>query len=200
MDIYSHSVLVFCCQLNQQVRLPLLVPLSVSADLFKHRDATDIPIPPPTATLLSLPNEIFFKIAHDITPNGGQKAGALRLTCRHLAKLVESVVWSSIVFPRDFVKLDNVLVDLYDQSNGHAALVASVRYETPDVPVALPMIAHLKALPALRRLHVVGANSTTLPDLFFAALPHLGRVRELVLEEVELVGRHSLLSGCPNRF
>ncbi|KAL8283414.1 hypothetical protein RQP46_005824 [Phenoliferia psychrophenolica] len=111
---------------------------------------------PPTS-LLSLPNEILVKIARDVAPDGGRKAGNFRLVCRHLGGVLAPVTWASIVLPADLDGLDEIGDELLNNRTGHNSLIKSLRYNKPAFQPRF-IVQALKALPSLRRLHLAGTS------------------------------------------
>ncbi|KAL8283328.1 hypothetical protein RQP46_005738 [Phenoliferia psychrophenolica] len=87
---------------------------------------------PPATNLLSLPNELLVRIAREVAPDGGRKAGNLRLVCRHLGRVVAPVAWASVVLPSDADALDELAAEL------------------PDKQLRV-VVSAIKALPSLQR-------------------------------------------------
>ncbi|KAL8283405.1 hypothetical protein RQP46_005815 [Phenoliferia psychrophenolica] len=77
-------------------------------------------------SLLSLPNELLVKIARHVAPDGGRKAGNLRLVCRHLGRVVAPVTWASIVLPTDLDELDEIGDELLTDCTGHNSLIIDI--------------------------------------------------------------------------
>ncbi|KAL8292127.1 hypothetical protein RQP46_001593 [Phenoliferia psychrophenolica] len=130
-------------------------------------------VPPPPTSLLSLPNELLIKIARDVAPNRGRKAGNLRLVCRHLGRVVAPVTWASIVLPVNAQSLDELVDELLNNRTGNTSYIVSIRYNRPGTQLRV-VVSGLKALPALRRLHLAGAD-----------------------EDGLFVPEHDLLRACP---
>ncbi|KAL8283396.1 hypothetical protein RQP46_005806 [Phenoliferia psychrophenolica] len=150
---------------------------------------------PPT-NLLSLPTELLIKIARDVAPHGGRKAGNLRLVCRHLDCVVAPVTWASIVLPTDADGLQEIATELLNDRTENTSYITSVRYNVPETQLRRIVVA-LKALPALRRLHLVGTSD----ELFVPRHDLLGSFPEidnLCLEYVDLDSMWDLKAWAPN--
>ncbi|KAL8283382.1 hypothetical protein RQP46_005792 [Phenoliferia psychrophenolica] len=94
---------------------------------------TSTPALTPSLSILSLPNELLVKIARDVAPDGGRKAGDLRLVCRHLGCVLAPVTWASIVLPSSTDALDELTDELLHNRTGNTSFISSVRYEDPQL-------------------------------------------------------------------
>ncbi|KAL8283413.1 hypothetical protein RQP46_005823 [Phenoliferia psychrophenolica] len=113
------------------------------------------PVSPPS--FLSLPDELLIKIARDVAPDGGRKAGNLRLVCRHLSGVLAPVTWASIVLPSGAEALDIIASELVSNTTQSTSCIKSIRYNKPDEQLRL-VVSAIKALPSLRRLHLAGTS------------------------------------------
>lgn len=152
------------------------------------------------AELLSLPTELLLKIAKEVAPEGGRKAGQLRIN-RHLDVVVTPVAWSSLVLPDDSHRLDELCAELL--RNPKASFVESIRYNGSG-PYYRFVIPALQSLQSLRRLHLAGSTgprSTTIRDHYFRPEFELKMtmppVTELVLSSVELCDLDSINVWAP---
>lgn len=137
--------------------------------------------------IFTLPDELILAIAREAAPDGGKRAGALRLVCRHLERVVAPVVWSSITFPLKAVELDEVCFALLSSTVDRASFVTSVKYHLPDSQMATPL-AVLGQLSSLKRLHLVG-NSSASTVLRAETLRVIRAVTSLRLENLNVVGQ-----------
>ncbi|KAL8283365.1 hypothetical protein RQP46_005775 [Phenoliferia psychrophenolica] len=167
---------------------------------WQTRPAADnTPTPLPATNLLSLPNELLVKIARDVAPDGGRKAGYLRIVCRHLGRVVAPVSWASIVLPTDLDGLDKIADELTHNRTGHTSFITSVRYNRPDHQL-LFVASALKALPSLRRLHLAGTDAS-MKGLFVPMHDLLGTwasLETLQLDYVDLKSSQNLNAWAPN--
>ncbi|KAL8280462.1 hypothetical protein RQP46_007110 [Phenoliferia psychrophenolica] len=149
----------------------------------------------PAIGFLSLPNELLVKIARDLAPNGGRKAGSLRLVCRHLGRVAAPVTWASIVLPADADALDEIGAELMNL-DGITSKIVSVRFNNP-VSYSRMIVKALKKLPPAyhtRRLHLSipeFSDPETIINTLKIAL-HANRLAE----EIELDGDVSV----PGRY
>ncbi|KAL8283410.1 hypothetical protein RQP46_005820 [Phenoliferia psychrophenolica] len=161
------------------------------------QDKSTAPLAP--TSLLSLPNELLVKIARVVAPDGGRKAGNLRLVCRHLGDVVAPVTWASIVLPTDADGLDELGDELLHNRTGHTSLVNSVRYNKPAFQPR-GIVQALKALPSLRRLHLAGTSEGQ-EGLFVpkhGLLKGLKRIQNLQLDYVDLDNLFDIASWAPS--
>ncbi|KAL8292125.1 hypothetical protein RQP46_001591 [Phenoliferia psychrophenolica] len=158
-------------------------------------------------SLLSLPVELLVKIARDVAPDGGRKAGHLRLVCRHLGCVVAHVTWAAIVLPTDLDGLDEISDELTHNRRGNTSFITSVRYNKPEFQLR-SVVSALKALPSLRRLHLAGTDEY---DGLFLPLHNVGLFTPLhnlladwksldilQLDYVDLKSNLDLTSWAPN--
>ncbi|KAL8292359.1 hypothetical protein RQP46_001825 [Phenoliferia psychrophenolica] len=151
-------------------------------------------------SLLSLPNELIVKIAREVAPYGGRKAGNLRLVCRHLGRVVAPVTWASIVLPARTVALEDLTNEMLNNRTGHISLITSVRYNKPRRQSPIVVTA-LRSLPSLRRLHLCGRGDDN--DGIFVPEHDLllGGWRNLIalhLEHVNLGSHFELPTWAPS--
>lgn len=148
--------------------------------------------------LLSLPNELLEHIARAVAPNGGRRAGTLRLVCRHLDRIVTPITWSSLHLAPVAAIQRTVIGALTRDRDGCAASVQSVRCDlaagTVDACTAL-----FASLPHLSRLHVFGESTgpdlSLLPLQLWNALPGFPQLQSVVLERLDL---EALPTGRPS--
>ncbi|KAL8283380.1 hypothetical protein RQP46_005790 [Phenoliferia psychrophenolica] len=130
--------------------------MSGASNSTPAQDGISSPAAPRTPTsLFSLPNELLIRIAREVAPDGGRKAGNLRLVCGRLGGVLATVTWASIVLPTDLAGLDEIGDELLNNRTGHNSLVISVRYNKPAFQPRV-IVQALKALSSLRRLHLAG--------------------------------------------
>ncbi|KAL8277146.1 hypothetical protein RQP46_010474 [Phenoliferia psychrophenolica] len=169
-------------------------------------DQTGIPAPPlPSATLLSLPNELLASIGHHLAPLGGYKAGVLRLVCRRLGGILAPLAWSSITFPPQMDDLDPLLVSLLKNQDGQKFFVTSVRYQVSYTDFAFPVFV-LESLPNLNRLHLAGTpneidptnQDREIPSFLRNAFVDMPNLRTLVLDDLDLTHDDDLAIWAPS--
>ncbi|KAL8280491.1 hypothetical protein RQP46_007139 [Phenoliferia psychrophenolica] len=149
-----------------------------------------------TTSLLSLPNELLVKIARDLAPNGGRKAGSLRLVCRHLGRVVAPVTWASLVLPADADALDEIGAELLGNHTENTSYIVSILYRRPDLQPRM-LVHAIKALPSLRRLHLVGSESKPFVPAH-GILSGWNALTELELMYVDLSSNFNIAAWAPN--
>ncbi|KAL8279658.1 hypothetical protein RQP46_007971 [Phenoliferia psychrophenolica] len=112
----------------------------------------------PSTNLLSLPIEILSKIASDVAPNGGAKAGDLRLVCKALNAVATRTVMSSLHCPADSERGGELLAAIL--SGDCPPDSTSLRLDLDGFGVGYSILAvafaAIRKLPGLKRLHVAG--------------------------------------------
>ncbi|KAL8283323.1 hypothetical protein RQP46_005733 [Phenoliferia psychrophenolica] len=154
--------------------------------------------PPPTSTsLLSLPNEVLVKIARVVAPDGGRKAGKLRLVCRHLGRVVAPVTWASIRLLDDADALDELAAELLNNHTGHTSLIKSLRYNKPVKQLRV-VVSAIRALPSLRRLHLAALSGQGLFVPEHDLLRSWPSLEVQQLDHVDLQSMWDISSWAPN--
>ncbi|KAL8292143.1 hypothetical protein RQP46_001609 [Phenoliferia psychrophenolica] len=156
-------------------------------------------VPPAPTSLLSLPNELLVKIARDVAPDGGRKAGNFRLANRGLGRLIAQVTWASVVLPiTDLDALDEFANELSYDRTGNTSLITSLRYNRPARQLRL-VVSAIKGLPSLRRLHLAGTGPKA--GLFVPLHDLLGTwntLEALQLDYVDLTSIWEMRTWAPN--
>ncbi|KAK4698702.1 hypothetical protein P7C70_g7568, partial [Phenoliferia sp. Uapishka_3] len=147
-------------------------------------------------TLLTLPREILQHIGLYVAPEGGQKAGNLRLACRRLGKAMQPVVWRALNLDLPVTKLDALFACVMNgtsSSNLHKA-VRSVKLRLGQ-PLTELSTAALARFPGIEHLHLIGNHppqSTDptdtlqpIPPVLAESIPLLG-LRTLHLDQINL--------------
>ncbi|KAL8279678.1 hypothetical protein RQP46_007991 [Phenoliferia psychrophenolica] len=111
--------------------------------------------------LLSLPIEILSKIASDAAPNGGAKAGDLRLVCKALNAVARRTVMSSLHCQANTRSGGELLTAIQRDEGALCALVTSFRLNL-DPSTSMDFVAPIAAaaiqrLARLERLDIMGA-------------------------------------------
>ncbi|KAK4701524.1 hypothetical protein P7C70_g4706, partial [Phenoliferia sp. Uapishka_3] len=152
-------------------------------------------------TLLALPNELLFKIASLVAPNGGRKARHLSLVCRHFATIVAPITWSQIIVPEDYDGQDELLSALIDTASGRASRVTSLHLPITYGGTPRPIkswAAVLKLLPNLERLHISGVSKQEyMPTPIQLAIASLPRLTTLRFERLILAKCMRLVDWAP---
>lgn len=115
----------------------------------------------PPLSFQDLPDEILSSIAWELTPDGGRKAGALRLVCPRLGSILAHVVWAAIDTPRcrDQPNRHAKRLALLAKHRSSAVFTKSLRYRFPTAPVGdgfrlLSLVLCTHTFPNLKELYI----------------------------------------------